>query len=204
MTDFNFFCLYPPLELQPTPELKPVYGLEEWATEYRPADVQDIDYESITCSLVPGHRRAGARIGDLHLLTSKHIGDFIWTYMSECVVTDTVASLLTGEGLTGFRLRNASIATAGSSQTKSTYSVPKVWELEVQGKGGNAHPDSGIRVLYVCPECGYKAYSSFRNGIIVDETQWDRSDFFTVNGYRKHIIVTERVKDLIIQNRFTN
>jgi len=64
-----------------------------------------------------------------------------------------------------------------------TDSLPKVWELEVQGRGGNAHPDSGIRLLYVCPECGYNVYSSFQNGIIVDESQWDGSDFFTINGY---------------------
>ncbi len=47
-------------------------------------------------------------------------------------------------------------------------------------------------------------YSSYQNGILVDEAQWDGSDFFTVNGYPKHILVTERVKDLIIAHRLTN
>jgi Protein of unknown function (Gmx_para_CXXCG) len=189
--------------LSPPPELAPVYGREEWITEYHAADDQDAAYESITCTLFPGHRRAGARIGDLHLLTSKHMGDFVWTYMSECVVTDSVASLLSRERLTGFRLRSASIVTTSSAQ-KNTRTVPKVWELEVRGRGGNADPDSGIRLLYVCPECGYTAYSSFQQGIIVDESQWDGTDFFTVNGYRRHIIITERVKDLIIRNKLTN
>lgn len=204
MIDLNFYCLCPPLVLHAQPETKPVYGRPEWETKYGAVDVKDIDYESITCTLVPGHRRAGARIGDLHLLSSKQIGDLIWTYMSECVVTDTVASLLTREGLTGFGLRNASIVSTGGSKTKSARSVPKVWELEVQGKGGNADPSSGIRLLYVCPECRFTAYSSFKKGIIVDEAQWDRTDFFTVNGYRRHIIITERVKNLIVRNKLTN
>ncbi len=190
--------------LHAQPETTQVYGRQEWETKYGATDVKDIDYESITCTLVPGHRRAGARIGDLHLLISKDIGDFIWTYMSECVVTDTVARLMTQEKLTGFRLRDASLVTSGRSIMKNANSLPKVWELEVQGKGGDADPESGIRLLYVCPECGYTAYSSFQRGIIVDESQWDRTDVFTVNGYRRHIIITERVKDLIIRNRLTN
>src|SRR5438132_290448 len=117
--------------------------------------------------------------------------------MSECVVTDTVARLMTQEKLTGFRLRDAFIVTSGRSIMKNANSLPKVWELEVQGKGGDADPESGIRLLHVCPECGYTAYSSFQRGIIVDESQWDRTDLFTVNGYRRHIIITERVKGML-------
>jgi hypothetical protein len=204
VNELEFYCLCPPLILRAQPETRPVYGRPDWETSFGAADVKDIDYESITCSLVPGHRRAGARIGDLHLLTSKHIGDFIWTYMSECVVTDTVARLFSREKPTGYQLRNASIVTTENSQTKDKDSVPRVWELDVQEKGGNADPDSGIRLLYVCSECGFTAYSSFQKGIIVDESQWDRTDFFTVNGYQRHIIITERVKDLIIRNKLTN
>jgi hypothetical protein len=204
VNELEFYCLCPPLILRVQPETKPVYGRPDWETNYGAADVKDADYESITCRLVPGHRRAGARIGDLLLLTSKHIGDFIWTYMSECVATDTVGRLFSREKLTGYRLRNASVVTPGNSQTKDTDSVPKVWELDVQGKGGNADPVSGIRSLYVCPVCRFTAYSSFQKGIIVDESQWDRTDFFTVNGFRRHIIITERVKDLIIRNKLTN
>lgn len=185
-------------------ETTPVYGRQEWETKYGATDVKDIDYESIACTLVPGHMRAGARMGDLRLAISKEIGDFIWTYMSECVVTDTLASLMTQEGLTGFRLRDASIATSGRSIVKSANSLPKVWELEVQGKGGDADPESGIRLLYVCPECGYTAHSSFQRGIIVNESHWDRTDLFSVNDYGRHIVITERVKDLIIRNKLTN
>lgn len=190
--------------LRAQPEPKPVYGKAEWETEHGAADVRDIEYESITCSLVPAHRRAGARIGDLHLVNAGPFGDFMWTYMSECVITDRVMGLFRQESLTGFRPRNASIVSVSGGRTRNTNSDLRVWELEVQGKAGNARPDSGIRLLYVCPECGYTVYSSFQNGIIVDEGQWDGNDFLTVNGYPKHMIMTERVKDLVIRNQLTN
>jgi hypothetical protein len=47
-------------------------------------------------------------------------------------------------------------------------------------------------------------YSSYTNGIIVDEEEWDGSDFFTVDGYPMRIIVTERVKDLVVSAGLTN
>lgn len=200
----DFYCLCPPLLLHPPPDPKPVYGKVEWTTEYGSADVEGIDYELITCSLVPGHRRAGARIGNLQLiLSTSRVSDFIWTYMSECVITDRVLSLFKEQNLTGFSPRKATIVSARSSKS-DVHSFPKVWELEISGKAGDAHPDSGIRILYVCPQCGYTAYSSFRKGITVDEAKWDGTDFFTVNGYSKHILVTERVKNLVVQNGLTN
>jgi hypothetical protein len=38
----------------------------------------------------------------------------------------------------------------------------------------------------------------------VDKDQWDGSDFFTVNGYPRFILVSERVRDLVTQNGLTN
>ncbi len=83
--------------------------------------------------------------------------------------------------------------------------IPPLWELLIRGKGGDAAPECGIH-LYEYEEAGEirKAYSSFRNGIIVDEGNWDGSDFFTVNGYPKFILITERVKEFIIDRQLTN
>ena len=165
--------------------------------------MEGIDYELITCSLVPGHRRAGARLGNLNLvLPSSRIRDFVWTYMSECVITDRVLGLFKDRHFTGFSAREASIVRVAGSDVKA--SVLTVWELQIDGRGGDAHPESGIRILYVCPQCRYTAYSSFRKGIIIDETKWDGTDFCTVNGYSKHIVITERVKNLIVENNLTN
>lgn len=82
--------------------------------------------------------------------------------------------------------------------------IPKVWELVVTGKGGEAHHDSGIRLLYLCTGCGLRRYSSYQNGFVVDTNQWDGSDFFTVNGYPAFVLITERVKNFIIENKLVN
>ena len=201
----NFYCLGPPLLLGPLFENKAIYGTAEWYTEFGPSDTEDTSYESITCSLNPRHKRAGARIGELHLvLPSPRIGDFIWTHLSECVITDKVVSLFREHNLRGFKPLNASIVKVKGSRRDNSTPFPQVWELSVTGNGGNAHHDSGIRLLYACPECKRPVYSSFRNGIIVDESQWDGSDFFIVKGYPRYVLITERVRDLIDQNKLTN
>ena len=84
--------------------------------------------------------------------------------------------------------------------------LPKLWEIKVTGKGGDADPKSGIKLIpeSVCEACGLKDYTKFTDGIIVDENNWDGSDFFTVNGYPMFFLVTERVKDFIIKKQYTN
>jgi len=76
--------------------------------------------------------------------------------------------------------------------------------LVAASQGGDAAPESGIYPLYEIRNIGRFSYSSFRDGIIVDKANWDGSDFFTVNGYPKFILITERVKELIIANQLTN
>jgi hypothetical protein len=49
-----------------------------------------------------------------------------------------------------------------------------------------------------------KRYSSFRHGVIVNERQWDGSDFFTVNGYPRIILISQRATDVIVDNELTN
>ncbi len=199
-----FFCLSSPLGGSSSEPF--IYGDREWYEKYQSAEfTDDIDYEQILCPLDKHHMRAGARIGDLRLvLPTTHIGDFIWTIMSECVVTDRVLKLFETTGFTGFQTRSAHIARIRRRRADSKIPIPKVWELLVTGKGGDAHPDSGIRLLRTCSGCNKKVYSSFRNGIIVKEEEWDGSDFFTVNGYPRFILITEKVKDLIIESKLIN
>jgi len=74
----------------------------------------------------------------------------------------------------------------------------------VLGKGGDADPESGIEFLFRCPGCGYTRFSSYKDGIIVDERQWDGSDLFTINGYPMYFLVTEKVRDLVVAEGLTN
>jgi hypothetical protein len=164
-----------------------------------------MDLEQITCPVHPGHMRGGDRIGDLIVeLSSPKIGDFVWTWYSECLITQRVLDLFRQAGLTGFEVRPVTVERVKRVRRGADLSLPTLWELVVVGQAGEAHPDSGIRLVYRCEACDYEEYSSFRNGIIVDEAHWDASDFCTVVGYCNDIIVTERVKEVIVANQLVN
>jgi hypothetical protein len=203
--DREFYCLKSPLTLSPPEQF--LYGDPEWYEVYRHAEwTEDMDFEQVTCPLEPrGHMRPGDRIGDLHvILPSPLVPDFLWTWYSEPIVTDHVRSLFEAAGFTGLRFGPVTVERVKYVRKGAKVEIPRLWELIVTGRGGDAHPASGIRLLYECPGCGLRKYSSFRNGIIVDEEQWDGSDFFTVNGYPRFILITEGVKDLIVENRLKN
>lgn len=183
----------------------PVYGSPGWRKEFGTASWADeVDMESIICPVYPLHQRAGKRIGNLVVvLSSQRVGDFVWTWHSDCLITDRVLHLFQKAGFTGFTVNSVTVKPK-TEKGKQLAKIPVLWELVVTGKGGDADPKSGIRLIYTCPHCGLIEYSSFRNGIIVDEQAWDGSDFFIVTGYPKFILVTERVKDFIIKHDLTN
>lgn len=182
-------------------------GLAEGgASEYEP---------SITCPLDRGHQRAGRRIGDLNVaLTSTRMADFVWTWLSDCLLPERTLALFRAAGLTGFEVRPVTVrwkvrprqpdpedtnpGVVGSVVTQMP--VPRLWELVVTGCGGAAPPASGVRVIESCPTCDYEKYSDFTDPErLIDEHQWDGSDFFQVwpFGYK---FVTDRVAQLIRAN----
>lgn len=187
---------------------KATYGRPARENQFGRAEWTDAVHDSvpgIICRVDPNHRRAGDRTIDIRvILSSPRIGDFTWTWHNECLVTDRVLYLFQKAGFIGFDSKPVTIEKVERLRKDGGVSLPALWELAVMGKGGEANPESGIRVINQCEECGLVKYSSYRNGIIVDEHQWDGSDFFTINGYPRHILVTERVKDLIIANKLTN
>ncbi len=182
-----------------------VYGSARWYNEYGRAEwSDDVTSESIRCPVYPGHQRAGERIGNLVVvLPSRKTGDFVWTWYSDCLIADRVLYLFQEAGFTGFDVKPVTVKW-DARQRGLHREQPVLWELVVTGKGGDADPRSGIRLIYSCPHCNLTRYSSFGNGIIVDEQAWDGSDFFTVTGYPRYILISERVKELVIRNALTN
>jgi hypothetical protein len=182
------------------------YGDIAWEARYPLAEWDDsVQIEHISCPIVKGHSRAGDRIGDLAIvLGSPRIGDFVWTSLSDCLITQRVRSLLEVEEVTGYELRPVTVTGITRSRGADMSDLPELWELVVTGHGGDALPESGVRMLYRHEACGLVRYSSFTNGLPVDTKQWDGSDIFTVNGYPKFILVSERVKDLIAAHQLTN
>jgi hypothetical protein len=175
------------------------FALAEWApgTTY--------PYERTGCPADPNHGRLVQRTDDLHIvLPSARVRDFTWTWYGDCLITDAVLLLFRQAGLTGYQTRPVVVDRVKRTGKRDPSAIPRLHELLVTGKGGDARPESGIRVIYRCERCGYREYSSYRHGILLDDSHSDGSDFLTVNGYPRHILVAERVKYLIVLKRLEN
>ena len=191
----------------PTPA-KPhqVYGRPAWETRFGKACWSEKSAGFHTGRLLPpyGEPRKDLTV----ILPSPRVGDFVWTHYSDCIVTDRTLALFKQAGFTGFETRPVIVEKIErlSRKRREQVILPPLWELPIIGKGGDAAPESGIYPVYEIEDCYMKRfrYSSFRNGIIVDEANWDGSDFFTISGYPKFILVIERVKEFIIDHRLTN
>jgi hypothetical protein len=188
------------------PNEKPdqVYGRARWRRRFGTAEwsykVGGLSFGRIR--LPVGSPRVDLSI----ILPSPRVGDFVWTWASDCIVTERVLSLFRQAGFSGFEARPVTVDKIKrvSRKRREELTIPALWELLIQGKGGDATPESGIYPLYEIENSGRFQYSSFRNGIIVNESNWDGSDFITINGYPKYILVTERVKEFIIGHQLTN
>ena len=122
--------------------------------------------------------------------------------LADIVMTEHARDVLSSAKLSGFAVTPVTVGTypAGVDGSK----LPKLWELVVLGKGGRAHSDSGIEMLRECGDCGLTEYSAFKNGIVVDTSSYDGSDFFAVVEFPKYILVSERAKSVIERSRLTN
>jgi len=151
----------------------------------------------IKCPVYDGHQR-GTRNKDMNLsieVKRKKLGDFVSTVYSDWLINDNVVELFQKNNLTGYKLKPVNVC-----NMELAYNL---WELVVIGKGGEAHPDSGIVKTYQCEYCNNVNYRAFKNGIgiIVDENNWDGSDFFTITAYPKFVLVNEKVKSIIENNK---
>ncbi len=181
-----------------------VYGRPQWGRSFGPAEWSD---KAVGLEIGRLSGQIGTPVVDLTIvLTSRKVGDFVWTWYNDCLVTESTLSLFRDAGFTGFEVRPVAVEKIKSVSRKlrEQLAIPPLWELRISGRGGDAAPESGIRVLNRDEETGECSYTSFRDGIIVTEANWDGSDFFVINGYPSHLLVTERVKELIIGRQLTN
>src|SRR5437660_12455270 len=62
--------------------------------------------ETVLCPLVPNHRRAGRRLTPLSVtLRRPPTEDFVWTWNSECLLTESAVHLFRDEGFNGYELK---------------------------------------------------------------------------------------------------
>lgn len=173
------------------------YGLALWADDME----YDAHFEPI---------RENPRVLRLHhgllrtvLPSPAAVGDFVWTVYNECVVTDRVRQLLLEEGFTGFATEPV-IVEKFKRRSKRVSNPPLLFELLVFGRGGPPDPGSGSVRLTEPDERGFATYSSYKNGLLVNEETWDGSDFFALEGWEQHVIIANRVKDFIVKEQLSN
>lgn len=190
-----------------------VTGLAEWD--------KDTDLEGITCPVTRSHMRPGKRTPDLGvILTSTDLTDLIWTWHSECLIQDHVLRLFREEGLTGFEVRPVRVGVKrrapvpepddvnpGLTPAEAAWiHLPVLWEVVVTGWAGVAPPESGVKLSQnrSCPVCGYLVYRGADDpSLLIDESQWDGSDFFIVWPYPGFVFVTDRAAEVIRKHKLT-
>jgi hypothetical protein len=166
--------------------------LAEWANE--------IETEKVICPVDPGHQRGGKRLTDLSVVLPRGtVKDFVWTWYSECLIQDGILQLFRRESFSGFEAKPV------KARFKKNGDVPPtLWELVVTGWGGLARTESGIKRTYYCEVCKQVNYSGLTDAQkLIDESQWDGSDFFMVWPMPLFIFVTERVADCLRDHRLS-
>jgi len=141
--------------------------------------------------------RAG-RACDLQItLSSDKVGDFVWTWYSECLLTDRVLHLFEKAEIRGFQTKPVTVTGVKRGLVKN---VPRLHELVVTGWGGEIRNESGIKVVERCPGCGRTVYGAVLDWTkAIDESRWDGSDLFMLWPLPKFIFVTENVGRLIAE-----
>jgi hypothetical protein len=152
----------------------------------------------IECPLNPDHRR-GRRREKLDLVVPcSDPPDFIFDWMSNCLIQSSVSKVLTQNQITGFETRAARAA------IKKTEAPLDVAELVVTGWGGMADERSGIREIKRCTGCGHVRYSEISDSThIINPATWDGSDIFIVWPMPLFRFVTERFVEVVRDSGFT-
>jgi hypothetical protein len=147
------------------------------------------------CQIDPGHNGAGARVGNLHLLIADNVlQDFMWTSYGNCLIEEKTRLLFLAEGFTGLQTAPVHLRYEPPSERP----LPILHELKLTGWGGVARPESGVRIIRNCATCGLLEYSPFTNGeLILDQNQWEGTDFFMVWPMPLYVFITDRVATFI-------
>ncbi len=162
-------------------------------------DEDEAPIETIKCPVEPGHQRGGRREGFLTVLLPRTQSDILWTWHSDCLISPRTLEVFINNKLTGFEARP--VRTKFKSQSLK---IPDFSELKPIGWGGIAPESSGIALIDFCEACGHTEYSSFtRADQLIEPSQWDGSDFFIVWPLPKFVFVSERAREVILENNLT-
>lgn len=141
-------------------------------------------------------------------LAGSIVRDFTWTWYGQCLIQDRVLQMLRDEGFTGFQVHPVSANWKRPPKrglpANGVPEIPIIWELIPLGWGGVAPEESGMHLVRVDPATGRKVYSKYTDPAkLVDEGQWDGSDFFILWPLPGHMFVSDRVAQFIKREDLT-
>jgi len=149
------------------------------------------NFEKIRCPNERSHA-SGRRNSPLDMVVPcDPAPDVIFTWMSECLIQESVRQIFDSEGLTGF------LTLPARAKIKKTGANIPVHELAVTGWGGMASEATGIQEVERCLACGHLVYSRLEAPEkLIDIHNWDGSDFFMMWPLPRFRFVTERVVEV--------
>jgi hypothetical protein len=146
------------------------------------------------CPFSDDHLASLRRLSNLDISLKSGKGDetMLWCLQHECLVHQSLIAEFERQGLTGFRVRPATIRFPDGRVSKDYK------ELVVVGCGGTATPESGVRLVEGCPGCQFVRYTNVTYWpALVDLKQWTGEDFFKVWPLPNFILVTKHVVSLL-------
>ena len=144
-------------------------------------------------------------------LVGNKVKDFTWTWFNQCLIQDRVLHMFEDQGFTGYQTHPVSakwkrrpVPKAGVDTASDICNIPTLWELMPTGWGGVAPKESGMHVVGIRPSDGLRTYSKYTDpSKLIDENQWDGSDFFIVWPIPFHIFVSDKVAQFIKNEKLT-
>lgn len=126
--------------------------------------------------------------------------DFLHPFPGQIIVRARVVDALLAARLSGFQ--PIRVHTQWAKQLKVLDGEPpELYELFVTGSGWR----SGITLeaITVCQRCGRTIFPA-SSQLVIDESRWDGSDFFHIDQNPNIVIVTARVREVLVRGQFTN
>jgi hypothetical protein len=164
-----------------------VVTADDWEVTLCP----DADFRRPTFHQWDGHRlRTDLAVKVNH---SRRDELMIWPWTGgKCLVHESLIAEFNAEGLTGYRLKPANV------YFRDGHLSGEYRQLVVVGWAGIAMRESGIHVVEGCPSCLHRKYEGLVDAQrLIDWSQWSGDDFFQVWPLNSHIMITERVADLL-------
>lgn len=163
-------------------------------------------WESSLCS-VCGRSKSRKQVNNLGVvLYGTMLLDFVWLDTPSVIISSSLKNKLSKSDLKGFDFRDIEIVgwldkgiEHGTNNDKSN-NQSDLFQLVVKGKGGSLRPQNEMVIKSNCDICEITSYEPLENGMIVDRSQWDKSDIFYMDEFPGWILINDKFLKFLVDN----